>query len=1292
MPPRNQHIHKSSSQAEYHSIKGRENSFKRSPNEIDLLPYHGPTPNTMARYGFYYSPVKAHMDRLTCFCCKKNEIEWPCDMLEDDNLNNSYVARHLRNSPTCEVSLILLAKLRHDQLKNYEWENDKLFGNVETSSCLRLRTFQVGKSPFVRSRSAQGFPSPLDFASNGFFYMASGDSSYDDHVECLYCGTSLEGWEKGDIVADEHRQRSPNCYVFHYQTILKEKEKELREKQMKSRKVTPLKQKNSNPNTPVEMKRQGVAIQTDVPITQESLVLPDVPESTNTPTIPEPTDLPDIGMDYFVSHEEGESPPVTPAKTVGLSISKELDDMGLDLLDSNNTSTPEAKTETKKKEESRNIDSVKLQEEVVVSDDFEIIPNDDKIEEIDIPVTTLDDLDSYFTESNSRRPSTFFIRSRSSVLPSSSHRHASRSSHYRTKKGTTTINTKPEPAVSKNAQPTTQNEMNTLNSDPFAQKSQDDDKVKKNSNAIVNLDDNDPQNDIPYSHDAAPHNDFADYGYEPPADYGYEEPPADFNENLDFSPPASPQPAETDIKPPEVLTPSKNDQCRPLKSDSNEQSTEEFAKNNLSVPELDQVEDVEGKKEKDYHSFPKNVSNDIVEPVKASNAQNNVEIPLRETEMETEAMEIDQPETVETSEATESKYDTSPKSGKEIVKGQDNTKDASNDPVAGCLQNDEMREVHAVEAVTEKIDLTKKALPTLSNASDSNPLIQDLNVKQNAKKYIVKPKIFKRKLPDGKVIPSDDLSLLSSKPMKHHSKKRRLNKKTKGKGKSQTLESGEIGGSGNSEGSSDSGKNVADEDIKLKSSNPAVVESASPALLNDRDSDKNSGNEAIELKTNSPIVTQFAVAASDLKDKNKADEATEEENNKDKEEENIQTEEDNVQSSKEPPILYDNGKIAAESHHEHNILPESLQCGSPITRQSTAPNTVEANEKPFEPFITSDVAKGSSSPINNFADDRKSIDIYQDSDDEVLLYNHELEPLQSRLKKRISKVSTNSLKNSMTHLPPPDSKFEVESQTSPLARKGSQQLPSSPGPLDTLKQSMQPSRDDKQSQSDQRLATSEAFLLEKDANEQNNVPEKTPNAKVKLSSLPFSSLAKSQSTPQPTPDVVAAETVITNNDRHVDVDAEVEDMDMDRRHPIAKDISEDESIEKEDIEEDQEDDILSDVEMLDSSANTEVGEWMPIDNGKLDSHVNEMKAASAYLKTVSKSRYRSLREDLDGKLTGFISEMPPEELEMSIKEWILYQAQKASDLLDLEGDRMLKVFEKDSERALQVLENLPTID
>ncbi|GME78728.1 unnamed protein product [Ambrosiozyma monospora] len=294
----------------------------------------------------------------------------------------------------------------------------------------------------------------------------------------------------------------------------------------------------------------------------------------------------------------------------------------------------------------------------------------------------------------------------------------------------------------------------------------------------------------------------------------------------------------------------------------------------------------------------------------------------------------------------------------------------------------------------------------------------------------------------------------------------------------------------------------------------------------------------------------------------------------------------------------------------------------------------------------------------------------------------------------MSKVSTNSLKNSMTHLPPPDSKFEVESQTSPLARKGSQQLPSSPGPLETLKQSAQPSSDDKQSQSDQRLASSEAFLLEKDANEPNNVPEKTPNAKVKFSSLPFSSLAKSQSTPQPPPDLVATETSNSkNNNNNAEDKDKDEDVDMDRpEQEVAKVISVDEILENDDIEEDQEEDISSDVEMLDSMGDTEGDEWVPIDNCKLDRRVNELNAASTYLKTVSKTRYRSLREDLNGKLTGFISDMPPEELDMSIKEWILYQAQKASDLLDSEGDRLLKIFEKDSERALKVLENLPTVD
>ncbi|GME83263.1 unnamed protein product [Ambrosiozyma monospora] len=510
-------------------------------------------------------------------------------------------------------------------------------------------------------------------------------------------------------------------------------------------------------------------------------------------------------MDNFDDYNERENSPVTPRKAVDLSISKELNDMGLDLLDSNNTSTPEVKSDTKKKEESRNRDlnSVKLEEEVVAIDDFEMLPNNDKIEEIDIPATTLDDLDSYFTESE-KRPSTFFVRSRSSILPSSSHRRASRSSHRKTKKGTTTINTKPEPPSSRNAQPTNQSKIHPLNSDPFDQNPYNNDKVKEQTKPIVNLDDNEQRNEVPDSRDTAPHDDFADYDYdEPPADYDFDEPPADYGCDEQ---PVSTQTVETVIKPTEVPTSSKNDTPRPLNSEAKEQSAENFAKSDLLDFKIDQVEDAEGKEENDHHSSPKSAPNDTTEPAKSSDVHKNGS----ETEKEADAMEADIPKIPENS-----KHDTNSPSGKEVVKEQDSIQDASDDPVTGGLQEEKMTEMPETEPVVEKNAAIKKSSPSLPNHSNSSSSVQDLNVKQNAKKYVAKPKPLKRMLPDGKVISSEH-SLLSSMPMKLPYKKRRLNKKTKGKGKSQTPESGETGGSGSSEGSSESGKNDADEDIELK--------------------------------------------------------------------------------------------------------------------------------------------------------------------------------------------------------------------------------------------------------------------------------------------------------------------------------------------------------------------------------------------------------------------------------------------------------------------------------------------
>jgi len=219
----------------YSTIKERENSFNsRVKNGIVLKWPHDQTyqPEEMASFGFYYDPTYQYHDCVTCYYCKKKEYSWPIPrekiMMNDGMQVQPPILRHAHNSPDCINARILCARFECEHSKDFHWENDAQFKDPSESSEIRRKTFigwpydksttrKVGRRETEQKKS--GLPTSVELADNGFYYISYDKG--DDAVTCLYCGVSLEGWEKGDNVAEEHRKRNPDCYVFHYQDILK---------------------------------------------------------------------------------------------------------------------------------------------------------------------------------------------------------------------------------------------------------------------------------------------------------------------------------------------------------------------------------------------------------------------------------------------------------------------------------------------------------------------------------------------------------------------------------------------------------------------------------------------------------------------------------------------------------------------------------------------------------------------------------------------------------------------------------------------------------------------------------------------------------------------------------------------------------------------------------------------------------------------------------------------------------------------------------------------------------------
>lgn len=106
-----------------------------------------------------------------------------------------------------------------------------------------------------------------------------------------------------------------------------------------------------------------------------------------------------------------------------------------------------------------------------------------------------------------------------------------------------------------------------------------------------------------------------------------------------------------------------------------------------------------------------------------------------------------------------------------------------------------------------------------------------------------------------------------------------------------------------------------------------------------------------------------------------------------------------------------------------------------------------------------------------------------------------------------------------------------------------------------------------------------------------------------------------------------------------------------------------------------------------SVENAETDYWMPTDTNKLFEKLEPLDTARNYLKELKDLDY-DLNDDVDGRISYFINEMPENELEMTISEWILYSAQQGKKHIEETCGKMLEQFDEECDRALQKLNRL----
>lgn len=94
------------------------------------------------------------------------------------------------------------------------------------------------------------------------------------------------------------------------------------------------------------------------------------------------------------------------------------------------------------------------------------------------------------------------------------------------------------------------------------------------------------------------------------------------------------------------------------------------------------------------------------------------------------------------------------------------------------------------------------------------------------------------------------------------------------------------------------------------------------------------------------------------------------------------------------------------------------------------------------------------------------------------------------------------------------------------------------------------------------------------------------------------------------------------------------------------------------------------------------------DGNKYQKVYSELAVEIGYIKEVVDNRCEMLSEDLDGLLTEFVSELKPEQLQMTIREWLLYQQNEAESHIRDKCSEMEKHFKKQCQLAIGKLESL----
>ncbi|KAL0254428.1 hypothetical protein SLS55_009903 [Diplodia seriata] len=173
--------------------KRRASSTKKRTATTVSWPHETPSPEDLARAGFYYSPLASHPDNVVCFMCNHNLDGWDPEDVP--------ALEHLSLAPECAWAINACLPLREPE------ENE----DPMSERMVAARTATFAESWPHESRKGWKCKTKK-MVEAGWCYDPSPEN--EDGVACFYCMLSLDGWEPKDDPKEEHYKRSPDCPFF----------------------------------------------------------------------------------------------------------------------------------------------------------------------------------------------------------------------------------------------------------------------------------------------------------------------------------------------------------------------------------------------------------------------------------------------------------------------------------------------------------------------------------------------------------------------------------------------------------------------------------------------------------------------------------------------------------------------------------------------------------------------------------------------------------------------------------------------------------------------------------------------------------------------------------------------------------------------------------------------------------------------------------------------------------------------------------------------------------------------